>query len=77
VAKTIQIRNVPDALHRTPKERAAQAGMTLSEIGRVAKKPTMKEWLEKVAIREPVEVSEPPAVIPRRTRDAEDPRDIG
>ncbi len=78
----IQIRNVPDELHRTLKARAAKAGMTLSdyllsEIERVAKKPTMKEWLEKVSRDEPVEVDEPPEVIIRRMRDADDPRDLG
>ncbi len=78
----IQIRNVPDELHRTLKARAAKAGMTLSdyllsEIEQVAKKPTMKEWLEKVSRDEPVEVDEPPEVIIRRMRDADDPRDLG
>lgn len=29
--KTIQIRNVPDELHRTLKARAAKSGMTLSD----------------------------------------------
>lgn len=80
--KTIQIRNVPDELHRTLKERAARSGMTLpdyllSEIELVAKKPTMKEWLEKVSRDEPVEVDEPPGVIVHRMRDAGDPRDPG
>ncbi len=78
----IQIRNVPDELHRTLKVRAAKAGMTLSdyllsEIEQVAKKPTMQEWLERVGSREPVEVDEPPEVIIRRMRDADDPRDLG
>ncbi len=78
----IQIRNVPDELHRTLKVRAAKAGMTLSdyllsEIEQVAKKPTMQEWLERVSRREPVEVDEPPEVIIRRMRDADDPRDLG
>lgn len=77
----IQIRNVPDELHRTLKARAAKMGMTLSdyllsEIEQVAKKPTMQEWLEKVAKLEPVEVDEPPAVTIRRMRDADDPRDL-
>ena len=77
----IQIRNVPDELHRTLKVRAAQAGMTLSdyllsEIERVAEKPTMKEWLERVAKLEPVEVDEPPEVVIRRMRDASDPREL-
>jgi antitoxin FitA len=82
MAKMIQIRNVPDELHRTLKVRAAKAGMTLSdyllsEIEQVAKKPTMREWLERVRSREPVEVDEPPEVIIRRMRDADDPRDVG
>ncbi|MEJ7819607.1 MAG: hypothetical protein WKF44_04815 [Rubrobacteraceae bacterium] len=77
----IQIRNVPDELHRTLKARAAREGMTLSdyllsEIEQVAKKPTMKEWLERVAKLEPVEVDEPPAVTIRRMRDADNPRDV-
>ncbi|MBD0355205.1 MAG: hypothetical protein ICV58_08540 [Rubrobacteraceae bacterium] len=81
MAKMIQIRNVPDELHRTLKVRAAKAGMTLSdyllcEIERVAEKPTMKEWLEQVAKLEPVEVDEPPEVTIRRTRDADDPRGV-
>lgn len=82
MAKMIQIRNVPDELHRKLKVRAAQEGMTLSdyllsEIEVVARKPTMREWLEKVAGREPVEVDEPPEVTIRRMRDAGDPRDLG
>jgi plasmid stability protein len=82
MAKMIQIRNVPDDLHRTLKVRAAKAGMTLSdyllsEIEQVAKKPTMREWLERVSSREPVEVDEPPEVIIRRMRDADGPRDLG
>jgi len=82
MSKMIQIRNVPDGLHRTLKARAAKAGMSLSdyllsEVERIAKKPTMQEWLEKVASREPVEVDEPPEDIIRRMRDADDPRDLG
>lgn len=82
MTKMIQIRNVPDDLHRTLKARAAKTGMTLSdyllsEIEIVARKPTMKEWLEKVSRDEPVEVDEPPEEIIRRMRDADDPRDPG
>jgi antitoxin FitA len=80
MSKTIEIRNVPDELHRTLKVSAAQTGMTLSdyllsEIEQVAAKPTMKEWLERVAKLEPVEVDEPPEVTIRRMRDADDRRD--
>ncbi|MGI8859391.1 MAG: FitA-like ribbon-helix-helix domain-containing protein [Rubrobacteraceae bacterium] len=82
MSKMIQIRNVPDDLHRTLKVRAAKSGMPLSdyllsEIEQVAKKPTMKEWLEKVGSREPIKVDEPPEVIVRRMREADDPRAPG
>ena len=49
----------------------------LSEIEQVAEKPTMREWLERVRSREPVELDEPPDVTIRRFRDADDPRDPG
>jgi len=44
----IQIRNVPDALHRRLKSRAALAGMSLSdyllgEIRQIAERPTLEE----------------------------------
>ena len=44
----IQIRNVPDALHRRLKSRAALAGMSLSdyllsEIRQMAERPTLDE----------------------------------
>jgi antitoxin FitA len=42
----------------------------------VAERPTMKEWLERVAKLEPVEVDETPEVTIRRMRDADDPRDV-
>ena len=81
MAKMIQIRNVPDEVHRTLKVRAAKAGMTLSdyllsEIERVAEKPTLAEMMERLRSREPVEFDEPPDVTIRRFRDADDPRDV-
>lgn len=44
----IQIRNVPDALHRRVKSRAALSGMSLSdyllgEIRKIAERPTIEE----------------------------------
>lgn len=79
--KMIQIRNVPDDLHRTLKVRAAKAGMTLSdyllsEIEQVAARPTLAEMMERLRQREPVELDEPPDVTIRRFRDAGDPRDV-
>lgn len=66
MASMIQIRNVPDALHRDLKARAALAGMTLSdyllaELRALAVRPTMQEWLDRSRAWEAVEVSEPPA----------------
>jgi plasmid stability protein len=82
MSKMIQIRNVPDELHRTLKVRAAQAGMTLSdyllsEIEQIAAKPTLAEMMERLRSREPIELDEPPDVTIRRLRDADDPRDLG
>ncbi len=53
MSKMIQIRNVPDELHRKLKAKAASMGKTLSgyllsEIEEIAAKPTLKEWLEMV-----------------------------
>ncbi|HXE44031.1 MAG TPA: hypothetical protein VN635_02425 [Conexibacter sp.] len=66
MASMIQIRNVPDELHRDLKARAARTGMTLSdyllaELRALAVRPTMGEWLGRSATWEPVNVSESPA----------------
>jgi plasmid stability protein len=55
----VQIRNVPDDLHRRLKSRAALEGKSLSEyllgeIRQVAERPTMAKMLERLASREPV-----------------------
>lgn len=55
----IQIRNVPDDLHRRLKARAALEGISLSdlalaELRRSLERPTRRELLELVASREPV-----------------------
>ena len=49
----IQIRNVPESLHRLIKSRAALEGLSLSEyllkdIKRKAAKPTMREWVDEL-----------------------------
>ncbi len=67
MSSMIQIRNVPDALHRELKVRAAQTGMTLSdyllaELQVLAVRPTMREWLARSEGWAPVEASELPAV---------------
>lgn len=55
----IQLRNVPDSVHRTLKARAALAGMSLSdylitEIRQLAARPTLNELRERVHRRERV-----------------------
>jgi hypothetical protein len=57
--KMIQIRNVPDDLHRSLKARAAREGTTMSdlilaELPRLAHKPSPEEILERVQRRTPV-----------------------
>ena len=69
----IQVRNVPDTLHRRLKARAALAGMSLSdfllmEIRKVAEKPTPEEMLERLRRRQPVEPAEKPADAVRAER---------
>jgi plasmid stability protein len=60
MATMVQIRNVPDALHRKLKARAAVAGMSLSdfilsELKRSLERPTRAEFLERLAERTAVE----------------------
>ena len=75
MSKMIQVRNVPDGLHRTLKAQAALAGMSLSEfllaeIRNVAERPTIAELRERLHRRAHVAVSVPAAEAVRRERDA-------
>lgn len=59
MSKMIQLRNVPDSLHRGLKARAAMAGMSLSdyllaEIKEIAAKPTLAEFRDRLHTRQPV-----------------------
>jgi antitoxin FitA len=61
MAKMIQVRNVPDALHRSLKARAAMAGMSLSdyllvEFREIAGRPTLAEFRERLHKRKPLPV---------------------
>jgi plasmid stability protein len=54
----LQIRNVPDDVHRTLKSRAALAGMSLAayvlaELRRAAARPTRDEILARITARPP------------------------
>src|SRR5947199_3766110 len=53
MSKMVQVRNVPDALHRKLKARAAHSGQTLSdyllaELERLATRPTREEMLARI-----------------------------
>ncbi len=70
----VQIRNVPEALHRQLKSRAALAGMSLSdyllsEIRQVAERPTIDELRARLRGRTETAPSVPPAEAVRAERD--------
>ena len=70
----IQIRNVPDALHRRLKSRAALAGMSLSdyllsEIRHVAERPTIDELRARLESRSAMTLSVDSAEAVRAERD--------
>lgn len=74
MSKMIQLRNVPDELHRKLKSRAAQAGMSLSdyliaEIRRSAERPTVEEFQARLAQRAPVQGDVDPVAAIRAERD--------
>ena len=71
--KSVQIRNVPDALHRKLKVRAADSGQTLSdyllvELERLAARPTRGEMLTRLHSRKRVTLKTPAAVVIREQR---------
>ena len=70
----IQIRNVPESLHRRLKSRAALAGMSLSdyllsELRHVAERPTLDELRERMHGRPETALSVTPAEAVRAERD--------
>jgi antitoxin FitA len=74
MSKMIQLRNVPEELHRKLKARAALAGMSLSdyliaEVRKLAERPTPEELAERVTRLAPVPVSVPPAEVLRQERE--------
>ncbi len=73
--KMIQIRHVPEDLHRKLKARAAMAGMPLSdyllrEIRRVAEQPTIEELWARIKQRGSVELKVSAVDLIREDRDA-------
>jgi plasmid stability protein len=75
MSKMVQIRNVPEALHRKLKVRAADAGQTLSdyllaELERLAGRPTRDEMLTRLHGRKRVTLKTPAAVVVRDERES-------
>ena len=75
MSKMVQIRNVPDALHRKLKSRAAESGRTLSdfllaELARLAARPTRDEMLTRIHSRKRVTLKTPASVVIREERES-------
>jgi plasmid stability protein len=71
----IQIRNVPPDIHKTMKERAAKAGMSLqeyilAEITDSASLPTLEELTTRIRRRGAAQTRTDPADIIRQDRDS-------
>jgi plasmid stability protein len=73
MSKTIQIRDIPEQVHRTLKARAALEGISLSdfikrELQRSVQQPTMQEWLNRSALAKPISTGQTGAQIIRELR---------
>jgi plasmid stability protein len=74
MSKMIQIRNVPNELHRKLKARAAMAGLSLSdyllrEAERAAAQPTLEELRSRLPRRTDFNPSKSPAAMIREDRE--------
>jgi hypothetical protein len=75
MSKMVQIRNVPDALHRKLKARALDSGHTLSdyllaELERLAARPTREEMLARLHSRKRATLKTPAAAVIRDERES-------
>ena len=73
--KMIQVRDVPEQVHRTLKARAAREGISLSdyiknELKQMAELPSMQEWMESTRHLKPIRGKQSPAQIIRSLREA-------
>ena len=73
MSKMIQIRNVPDDVHRKLKLRALEEGMTLSDLlareaRQLAERPTLAQMRTRLSRRERVSLREPAAKLVRDAR---------
>ncbi len=75
MSKMIQIRNVPDELHRKLRMRAAAEGVSLSDLllaeaRRLAERPSVEELRARLATRRPAPRRVDPTAAVRAERDA-------
>ena len=73
MSRVIQIRQVPAAVHRTLKARAAESGMSLSafllqELRKIAERPSRQELIARLAKLPPVKLRVRPADAVRAER---------
>lgn len=75
MSKMVQIRNVPEKVHRRLRVLAAQNGKTLSaflleEMVRLTELPTIDEWVDRVRSRAPVHLTRSTAEWVREDRES-------
>lgn len=73
----LQIRDVPDKLHKTLRRRAAKRGLSLRQYALEILRdhcvqPTMDEWLDELSKLTPVSLSTSAAEAVRKAREADD-----
>lgn len=74
MGRMIQVRNVPDVLHRSLKARAAMAGMSLSdyllsELREISERPTLAEFRSRLHSRTRVSMTLDTGDLVREERD--------
>ena len=74
MANSLQIRNIPPALHKRLKARAALEGVSMSryalrQIERALERPTRRELIEALRSQPKIELDPSPAEIIREERD--------
>jgi plasmid stability protein len=75
MGKMLQVRNVPEEIHRVLKSRAASAGKSLSdyvlaELRGFAARPTTEDLLARLAARTPIRSRQSSAALIRQERDS-------
>jgi hypothetical protein len=75
MSKMIQLRHVPDVLHRQLKVRATLAGLSLSdflirEVRKIAEQPTAEEMMQRLSQRERYTGKLSPTEVLRAERDS-------